>query len=83
MAGADDRDPGLGDRIHIPSHIENQRWIVDLFQLCGVGGIIHADDGNTSRRMVSGQGQAIVRRDFRWVWEPRPELRAFHHLRTV
>jgi hypothetical protein len=35
MAGAYDRDPGLGDRIHIPSHIENQRWIVDLFQLCG------------------------------------------------
>jgi hypothetical protein len=25
MAGAYDRDPGLGDRIHIPSHMENQR----------------------------------------------------------
>ncbi len=53
MAGAYDRDPGLGDRIYIPSHIKNQRWIVDLFQLCGVGGIVQADDGNSGRRHAS------------------------------
>ena len=45
--------PGWVIASHIPSHIENQRWIVDLFQLCGVGGIIHADEGNTGRRHAS------------------------------
>jgi hypothetical protein len=40
MASAHDRDPRVGDRIDISAHIENQRRIVDLFQLCGIGAII-------------------------------------------
>jgi hypothetical protein len=49
MARAHNCDPRLRDRVHISAHIEDQRRIVDLLQLCRVGGIIQANDGNSSR----------------------------------
>ena len=53
MASAHDRDPGLGDRIHISAYIKDQRRIVDLLQLRGIGGIVQTDDGNTGGRHAS------------------------------
>ena len=50
MARAHDRDARLGDRIHISAHIKDERRIVDLLQLRGIGGIIQADDGDAGRR---------------------------------
>ena len=50
MARAHDCDPRLRNRIHISAHIKDQRRIVDLLQLCGVGGIALANDRDTSRR---------------------------------
>jgi hypothetical protein len=37
VSGSDDSDPGRGNRLYIPSHIENEQRIVDLFQLDGIG----------------------------------------------
>jgi hypothetical protein len=59
MASTYDRYPSLGDCVHISAYIKDRRRIVDLLQLCGVGGIIQTDDGNTGRghmsQFVTGQ----------------------------
>ena len=65
MASADHRYPGLGDRIHASAYIKDERRIVDLLQLCGIGGIIQTDDGNPGGRysshFVMGQLHGLTR----------------------
>ena len=53
MARAHDCDSGLGDRLHISAYIKDERRIVNLLKLGGIGGIIQADDGNSGGRNSS------------------------------
>jgi len=46
MTSTHDRDTRLRNHAHIPAYMENQRWIVDLSQLGGIGRVIQADNGN-------------------------------------
>src|ERR1700730_2345730 len=59
MARAHDCDPRLSDRIRISAHIKIEGRIVDLLQRCGVGGIIQANDGNSSRRAHVGPRRGV------------------------
>ena len=58
MTRAHDRNARLGDGFYISTHVKNQRRIVNLFELCRIGGFIDADDGDARR---GGASQFVLR----------------------
>jgi hypothetical protein len=49
MAGANDCDTRLCDRIYISARVENQRWVIDLPEARGISGIVQTNDGYPGR----------------------------------